>query len=50
MMFTIVKWNNDLHEWEVVGGEYDDLHRAMDMANLFERVTGDKHRAAGIYE
>lgn len=49
-MFTIVKWNNYFHEWEIVGGEYDDLDHAMDMADLFERVTGDKHRAAKIYE
>lgn len=50
MIFTIVKWNKDFDRWEVAGGEYDDLHHAMEMADLFERITGDKHHAAEIYE
>lgn len=50
MMFTIVKWDSNFHQWEISGGEYDDLHHAMEMADLMERVTGDKHRAAEIYE
>ena len=49
MIFTIVKWDNDFHKWEQAGGEYDNLSKAMEMADLFERITGDKHRAAEIY-
>ena len=49
MIFTIVKWNSDFHKWEQAGGEYDNLSKAMEMADLFERITGEKHRAAEIY-
>ena len=49
-MFIIMQWDNDFRKWEVVGGQYDDLHHAMEMADRLERITGDKCRAAEIYE